>query len=67
MNWREWFIDLIVVFAVALAAGIGVTLVWNLIGHHEATVEWKTAFTLAIVLGIVLSLSKARSAKSGKP
>jgi hypothetical protein len=67
MNWRKWFIDLIIVFAVTLAAGIVVTLVWNLIGHHEAAVEWKTAFTLAIVLGIVLSLNEARSAKSGKP
>jgi hypothetical protein len=67
MNWREWLLDLIIVFALALAAGIVVTLLWNLIGHHRAAVEWKTAFTMAIVLGITVSLTKTRNARSSKP
>jgi putative hemolysin len=37
-----------------------VTFLWSLIGHGESTAAWETSFTFAILLGIILTWTKAR-------
>ena len=60
MNIKQLVIDFMSVFAVALATAALVTLLWNLIGHGNMAVDWETAFSLAIILGIVLAWTKSR-------
>lgn len=60
MNIKQLVIDFMSVFAVALATAALVTLLWNLIGHDNMAVDWETAFSLAIILGIVLAWTKSR-------
>ena len=60
MNIKQLVVEFMTVFAVTLAAAALVTLGWNLVGHGEMVVEWETAFTLAIIFGIVLAWTKSR-------
>ena len=55
MNIKALFIEFVSVFAVALVVTAIVTLLWNLIAHRTATIDWETSFRFAIVLGIMLS------------
>jgi hypothetical protein len=54
MNRRRWFLDFLATFVVTGAVAIVVTLLWNLIAHGSAAVDWATSFRLAIILGIAL-------------
>ena len=60
MNIKQLVIEFMSVFAVALATAALVTLLGNLIGHGNMAVDWETAFSLAIILGIVLAWTKSR-------
>lgn len=60
MNIKQLVIEFMTVSAVALAAAALVTFGWNLAGHGEMAVDWKTAFSLAIVFGIVLAWTKSQ-------
>lgn len=64
MNIKQSVIEFMTVFAVALATGALVTLLWNYIGHGEMAVDWETAFSLAIMFGIVLTWTKSRKETS---
>jgi Na+/proline symporter len=46
-------------FSVALVVGVAVTLLWSLIGG-AATVDWGSAFRLALVLAFVLAVLEGR-------
>jgi len=54
MHIKRILVDSASVFAVTLGVTALVTLLWNVIGHREVTVDWETSFRFAIVLGIVL-------------
>jgi hypothetical protein len=42
------------VLAVSFVVSIIVSLLWNLIVHKTATIDWETSFRFAIVLGIIV-------------
>ena len=63
MNIKQSVVEFMTVFAVALATAALVTLLWNLIGHGEIAVDWETAFSLAIMFGIVLTWMKSQEIK----
>ena len=65
MQNRGLFTDVAVTFVVTLVVTIIVTLLWNLIAHGDATIDWPTAFRLAIILAIALPIVN-RAGKRGK-
>ena len=48
------------VYVVALVINTIVTLLWNLIGHRESTIDWETSFRFAIIFGIIQTWVKSR-------
>jgi len=64
---KKLLIGFAIAFPVTLAAAMLVTYLWNLIFHGQSTVDWETAFRLAIMvgitLGIVLPVTRAIRAK----
>ena len=67
MNYKKVFIGFITVFTITLIVGIAVTFLWNLIFNESAFIDWQTSFTLAIILGIILSLNDVRKHKNRNP
>ncbi len=63
MNIKRLVVEFVTVFAVALVTTAIVTLLWNIVGHGETTIDWETAFRSAIVLGIVLTWVKSRESE----
>ena len=63
MSTRDLVVEFVTVFAIALVAGSLVTFLWNFIGHGESIVDWKTSFSLAILIGILLTWKKSREIK----
>jgi len=52
MNKHGWFVEFVVTFIVTLIVAVIVTLLWKLIAHGNASIDWATSFRLAIILGI---------------
>ncbi len=53
--------DVILTFVITLVISAIVTLLWNLIIEKSgAFVDWKTSFRLAIIIGIVLPVSRKK-------
>ncbi len=50
---RNFLINSSLVFVVSAV----VTFFWNLLFHSDGSVDWKTSWQLAIILGIVFALS----------
>ena len=63
MNMKELLINFVITFAVTLVVTAIVTFLYSFIVHGAGTVDWETSFRLAIILGIVLSWTKARESK----
>ena len=63
MNIKNLIVEFVTVFTLALVAGSLVTFLWNFIGHGERIVDWGTSFSLAILLGIILTWKKSREIK----
>jgi hypothetical protein len=51
------------VFALALVTAALVALLWKSVGHVKATIDWETAFVLAILFGVVQTWAKFREIK----
>lgn len=51
------------VFALALATAALVTLLWNIVGHAETSIDWKTSVVLAILFGVIQTWAKSRENK----
>ena len=67
MDFKKIIIGFIPVFAVALLVCIGVTILWSLIFHGVAIIDWETSFRFAILLGIILTVIDSRKRmNSGK-
>ncbi len=54
MKNSGWFIEFLVTFIITLITAVVVTLVWNLLAHGAANVDWATSFRLAVILGVVM-------------
>jgi hypothetical protein len=63
MNIKKLVVEFGTVFAVALVITAIVTLLWNLIGHGESTIDWETSFRFALIFGILLTWVKSREIK----
>ena len=63
MNIKRILINFVVVFALTLVVSAIVTFLWNLIRHGVGTIDWGTAFRLAIIIGILLTWIKVREKK----
>ncbi len=58
MNIKRLLIDFIGLFLLVLVVTSVVTYLWNLVFHEAGAVDWETSFRLAIILGIVLPVTK---------
>jgi hypothetical protein len=67
MNHRGWLSDFAATFMVTGVVATAVTLLWNLIAHGQAVVEWATSFRLAIILGIALPTVNRMDRKRKQP
>lgn len=60
MNAKKLLLDMAITIPVALVVTAAVTFLYNLILHSSVSVDWDTTFRLAIILGIVLPLTRTR-------
>ena len=63
MKIKEFLIRFVIVFAVVFVVNAIVVYLWNLIMHGQGTFDWGLSFTLAIVVGIILPLTRAMMSK----
>jgi hypothetical protein len=63
MNIKKLVVEFGTVFAITLMTAAIVTFLWDIIGHGESTVDWKTSFSFAIMFGIILTWAKSREIK----
>ena len=67
MNAKKLLLDMAITMAVAFVVTGAVTFLYNLISHGSASVGWDTTFRLAIILGIVLPLTRTRGGGGKAP
>ena len=60
MNLKKIVIRFIAVFAITLLVTIGVTLLWSLVFHGVAIIDWETSFRFAMLFGIILPIVDSR-------
>ncbi|MBS4056142.1 MAG: hypothetical protein KGZ82_02355 [Bacteroidales bacterium] len=61
MNFKSLTIQIILTFLISLIVASVVTLLWNtFIARKVYEVDWQTAFVMAIVLGIVVPLTRRK-------
>jgi len=60
---KEFLIRFVIVFAVVFVVNAIVVYLWNLIVHGEGAFNWGLSLTLAIVVGIILPLTRAMTSK----
>ena len=63
MSIKKLLIDFVITFAVTFVVAAIVTFLYSLIIHEAGAVDWETSFRLGIILGVVLSWTKARESK----
>lgn len=61
MNAKGFLLDMAITIPVTFVVAAVVTYLYSLIAHGSGSVNWDTAFHLAIILGIVLPLTRART------
>ncbi len=61
MNMKCFLLDMAMTIPVTFVVAAIVTYLYSLIAHGSGSVNWDTAFHLAIILGIVLPLTRART------
>jgi hypothetical protein len=64
MNAKKFLLDVAVTVPVTFVVAAAVTYLYNLMAYGSGAVNWETAFDLAITLGIVLPLTRARTGGS---
>jgi hypothetical protein len=60
MNIQKLLVDFVTVFVVSLIVSVIVTLLWNLVFHGAATVDWETSFRFATLFGILFPVLGTR-------
>lgn len=58
MNAKRFLLDMAITIPVTFVVAAVVTYLYSLIAHGSGSVNWETAFELAIILGIVLPLTR---------
>ena len=59
MSTKGFLIDMAITMPITFVVAAVVTYLYSLIAHGSGVVAWDTAFLLAIILGIVLPLTRA--------
>ncbi|MBN2244951.1 MAG: hypothetical protein JW755_03810 [Candidatus Aminicenantes bacterium] len=67
MHRQGWIMEFLVIFFITLVVAVIVTLLWNLIAHGNAIIDWASSFRFAIIFGIVLPLANRVGKKHQKP
>lgn len=63
----KYITEFLTIFALTLFVSIGVTVLWSLIFHGAAIVDWGSSFRFAIILAILLPfINNKRGIKSVK-
>lgn len=60
MKIKEFLIKFVIYFSLVFVVNAIVIYLWNLVRHGEGAFNWATTFTLAIILGIILAVERAR-------
>jgi len=61
MKTKKLITQILLTFAITLVTSGIVTLLWNLIVEKAgAVIDWKTSFVMAIIIGIVIPLSRTK-------
>jgi len=61
MKAKGIILNVLLTFVITFIAAIIVTLLWNLfIEKNGAIVDWKTSFTLAIIIGLVIPIVQSK-------
>ena len=63
MKIRDFLIRFAITFAVVFVVNAIVVYLWNLIAHGQGTFNWGLSFTLAVIVGIVLPVTRAMMSK----
>ncbi|MFQ6606102.1 MAG: hypothetical protein ACE5DP_00390 [Fidelibacterota bacterium] len=63
MNTKTFLVNFVLTFVLTLIVAAIVSFLYSLTVHGAGTVDWESAFRMAIILGIVLSWMKTREAK----
>jgi hypothetical protein len=56
MRGKKIFLGFITVFSISILVSVGVTLLWSLLFHGIAAIDWETSFRFSLVLGIILPI-----------
>jgi len=60
VKFRKGLITFITMFIISLIVSIVVTFLWSLGFHETAEIDWETSFRLALILGIIITISDLR-------
>ncbi len=60
INGKKLLLDMAITIPVTFVVSAIVTFLYSLIAHGSGSVSWDTAFHLAIILGIMLPLTRRR-------
>ena len=64
MKFWNFVLNCLIVGAIAFAAGMLVSFLFNVIVHGSAMVAWGTTLRIAVILGLVIPLAKLLNIKS---
>ncbi|MCF7802346.1 MAG: hypothetical protein K9N34_10055 [Candidatus Marinimicrobia bacterium] len=59
-NARGLLLDMAITIPVTFVVAAIVTFLYSLLAHGAGSVSWDTAFQLAIIIGIVMPLTRVR-------
>lgn len=63
MNFKQTVVYFVLYFALIFVISAAVTFLYALIAHSTGVVNWETAFTLAVIMGIVLTMVRFQEQK----
>ena len=66
MTMKQYAIDFAVMFTIVLVVNLIVTFLYSLIVHGSGSLDWESAFTFAISLGIILPWVRWREKKQSE-
>lgn len=63
MKIKRFLVHFLIVFAVTFVVNAVVVYLWNLVVHGQGIFNWETSFLFAIILGIILSITRDTKSK----
>ena len=63
MKIKKFLIQFVIYFSLLFVVTAIVTYLWDLIFHGAGAINWQLSFTLAIIVGIILAVERARKSK----